>query len=104
VNFEDGFTAIFRASRVAAQRERTMRLVYPSGEVVVDFLTHSFSNTTPFDLNPDYDETPAGKDRLGASIAAFLSAVRGEGRVLANGLDGARALDLALAVEQAVGH
>ena len=104
VNFDDGFTALFRASRVAQVRERTMRLVYNSGEVVVDFLTHSFSNTTPYALNPDYDETPAGKDRLGASIGAFLAAVRGGGSPLANGLDGVKALDLALAVEQAVGH
>jgi predicted dehydrogenase len=105
VNFDDGFTALFRASRVADQRERSMRLVYPSGEVRVDFLTHSFENTTPFVLNADYDETPAGKDRLGASIAAFLAAVRGEAQSpLATGLDGAKALDLALAVEQAVGR
>ena len=105
VNFDDGFTGLFRASRVAGQRERTMRLVYPSGEVRIDFLTHSFENTTPFTLNPGYDETPAGRDRLGASIAAFLAAVRGEAPgPLAGGLDGARALDLALAVEQAVGR
>lgn len=105
VNFDDGFTALFRASRVAEQRERTMRVVYPSGEVKIDFLTHSFENTTPFTLNPDYDETPAGKDRLGVSVAAFLAAVRGEAPgPLASGLDGAKALDLALAVEQAVGR
>ncbi len=104
IDFEGGFIARLRASRVAGTRERTMRLVYPSGEVVVDFLTHSFSNTTPFALDAGYDETPAGKDRLGASLAAFLDAVRGRGGPLANGLDGARALDLALAVEQAVGR
>jgi predicted dehydrogenase len=105
VNFDDGFTAFFHASWVAAERERSMRLVYPSGEVKIDFLTHSFVNTTPYPLNPDYDETPAGKDRLGASIAAFLAAVRGEAPgPLADALDGAKALDLALAVEQAVGH
>ncbi len=105
VNFDDGFTATFHASRVAPVRERSMRLVYPSGEVKIDFLTHSFENTTPFALNSHYDETPAGKDRLGASVAAFLAAVRGEAPApLAGGLDGAKALDLALAVEQAVGR
>jgi predicted dehydrogenase len=105
VNFDDGFIGLFRSSRVAAERERTMRLVYPSGEVKVDFLTHTFENTTPFALNSHYDETPAGKDRLGASIAAFLAVVRGEAAApLAGGLDGAKALDLALAVEQAVGR
>src|SRR6185437_4362162 len=33
VTFEDGFTAVFDASRQAQARERTMRVVYPSGEV-----------------------------------------------------------------------
>jgi predicted dehydrogenase len=103
ITFEEGFTASLAASRVAASRERAMRLVYPSGEVRIDFLAHSFENTTGLQLNSAFDETPTGKDRLGASLAAFLAAVRGEARApLADAEDGARALDLALAVEQAV--
>ncbi len=102
ITFEDGFTALLRASRVAEGRERTMRLVYPSGEVRIDFLAHRFENTTAFPLDAAFGETPAGKDRLGASLAAFLAAVRGEAPApLADARDGARALDLALAVEQA---
>ncbi len=101
-DFEDGFLCRFRASRIAEARERTMTLVYPSGEVRVDFLTHAFENTTPFALNPDFENTPAGRDKLGASMAAFIAAVRGEASApLATARDGARALDLALAVEQA---
>jgi predicted dehydrogenase len=103
VVFDDGFTCELSASRVADARERSMRLVYPSGEVVIDFLKHAFSNTTPFALDASFEETPAGRDRLGASLAAFLAAVRGKASPLADGGDGARALDLALAVEQAVG-
>ena len=38
----------------------------------------------------------------GASLSAFMAAVRGQGAPLADGEDGARALDLALAVEQAI--
>jgi predicted dehydrogenase len=102
VNFDDGFTASFRASRVAAERERTLTLVYPDGEVRLDLLTHSFENTTPYGLNAGFEDDPRSRDRLGASLAAFLSAVRGEGAPLADARDGARALDLALAVEQAV--
>jgi len=102
-DFDDGFIARFRASRVAEHRERTMRVVYPSGEVRVDFLAHTFENTTPFALDPNFEETPAFKDRLGASLAAFVAAARGERPApLATALDGARALDLALAVEQAM--
>jgi predicted dehydrogenase len=101
--FDDGFVARFRASRIAETRERTMRIVYPSGEVRVDFLTHAFTNTTPFALDPNFEETPAAKDKLGASLAAFVAAVRGERAApLATVRDGARALDLALAVEHAL--
>ncbi|MGH6956069.1 MAG: Gfo/Idh/MocA family protein [Caulobacteraceae bacterium] len=103
VEFEDGLLCRFRASRVAETRERTMRLVYPSGEVKVDFLARAFENTTPFALDPNFAETPAGRDPLGASLAAFAAAVRGERAApLATAADGARALDLALAVEQAM--
>ena len=96
--FEDGFTAVLAASRVAPTRERTMRVVYPSGEIVIDFLNHTLRNTTAFRLDAAFEET----DRLGVSIGAFLAAVRGEAPApLADGADGARALDLALAVELA---
>lgn len=102
-DFEDGFVARFRASRVAEARVRTMRVVYPSGEVRVDFLAHTFENTTPFALDANFEETPAYKDRLAASLAAFLDTVRGKRPApLASVADGARALDLALAVEQAM--
>ena len=102
-DFDDGFIARFRASRATDQRERTMRVVYPSGEVRVDFIAHTFENTTPFALDPNFEETPAFKDRLHASLAAFVEAVRGERPApLASVRDGARALDLALAVEQAM--
>jgi hypothetical protein len=71
--------------------------------VRVDFLTHEVTNTTPFPLDPGFAATPAGRDPLGASIGAFLAAVRGEVEApLATASDGARALDLALAVEQAL--
>ena len=100
--FDDGFTARFRASRIAAARERTMRIAYPSGEVRVDFLARSFSNTTPFALDSAYHQTAAGRDPLGASVERFLAAVRGESaRPLADAVDGVHALDFALAVEQA---
>lgn len=104
VTLSDGSTVILEASRVAEVRERHMRLVYPSGEVKIDFLTGAFSNTTGFALDPGFANTPAGKDRLGASLQAFLDAVRGDAaRPAVTGDEAARALDLALAVEQAAG-
>ena len=103
VSFEDGFTAIFDVSRQAPERKRTMRIVYPSGEIAIDFVARTFRNTTPFALNTGYAETPAGQDPLGASVEGFLAAVRGEApRPIVNAEEAIAALDLALAIEQAL--
>ena len=103
VGFEDGFTAIFDVSRQAPARKRTMRIVYPSGEVEIDFVARTLRNTTPFVLNADYADTPDGQDPLGASVEGFLAAVRGEAaRPVVTAEEAIRALDLALAVEQAL--
>ena len=103
VTFAGGLTARFEASRIADARLRTMRAVYGEGEVDIDFLAPSFRNTTPYTLNPEFASSPEGKDPLGVSVSRFLDAVRGVGRPVATGADGARALDLALAVEMAAG-
>lgn len=102
-SFDDGFQATFRASRVSERRERRLTLIYPKGEVRLDLLAHTLENTTPWPLDAGFEETAGGRDRLGASLAAFVAAVRGEGAPLADAADGVRALDLALAVEQATG-
>lgn len=100
--FDDGLVAVFEASRIAEARERRMKLVFPSGEVEIDFLARTFRNTTPFALDPDFADTPVGKDPLGAALGAFVAAARGERDHLpAEAEAGARALDLALAVERA---
>jgi len=102
--FGDGFTAVFTAARNAEARERTMRIVYPSGVLEIDFVTRAFTNTTPFPLNEAFTDTPAGRDPLGTSVAGFVAAVRGlSPRPVVTGEEAARALDLALAVEQAAG-
>jgi predicted dehydrogenase len=103
VSFEDGFMALFDVSREAPERKRTMRVVYPSGEIEIDFIARTLRNTTPFALNADYAETPAGKDPLRASVEGFLQAVRGEApRPVVTAEEAIRALDLALAVEEAL--
>jgi predicted dehydrogenase len=90
-------------SRLAEARKRTMRIVYPSGEVEIDFMARTFRNTTPFALNPDFADTPAASDPLGASVEGFLMAVRGEAPRPVVTIDEAiAALDLAIAVEQAL--
>ncbi|WP_310539445.1 Gfo/Idh/MocA family oxidoreductase [Phenylobacterium sp.] len=103
VTFESGLTAILDVSRLAPARRRTMRIVYPSGEVEVDFIARTFRNTTAFALNADFADTPAGRDPLGASVRGFLAAVRGEtARPVVTADEAIAALDLALAVEQAL--
>jgi predicted dehydrogenase len=100
--FEDGMVASLRVSRVAEARERTMRLDYPSGEVAIDFLSHAYRNTTPFPLRDDFDDTPAGRDPLGASVRDFLAAVRGEApRPLVTGEEALRVLEVTLEVDRA---
>lgn len=103
VTFESGFIARFDVSRMGEERTRTMRVVFPSGEVEIDFVAGTFRNTTPFALNRNFEQTPAAIDPLGASVEAFLQAVRGEApRPLVTADEAIRALDLALAVEQAL--
>lgn len=103
VTFESGFSAVFDVSRQAEARRRTMRIVYPSGEVEVDFVARTFRNTTPYALNPDFADTPAGQDPLGASVEGFLMAVRGDApRPIVTADEAIAALDLAIAVEQAL--
>lgn len=105
VTLANGCGLKLSASRISDERQRRMRIVFPSGQVVVDFVARTFVNTTPFALNADFAETPAGRDPLGASVRAFLSAVRGEtARPQVTGEEAARALDLALAVEMAAGQ
>ncbi len=89
------------ASRIAAQRERTMRLVFPSGELEIDFLSRRFVDNTPFGLDAGFAQSADGRDPLGASVAAFIAAVRGETpRPLVTGEEAARALDVALEVDR----
>lgn len=103
VTFDGGLTGVFEASRVADARARTMRIDFPSGPVAVDFLAPAFENGSAVALDPLFAAAPAARDPLETSVAAFLAAARGEGRPVADGADGMRALDLALAVERAAG-
>lgn len=94
--------ARFEADRDAAERERTMTLTYPSGVVEIDFLARTFRNGTAFPLNAAFESTEAGRDPLGASVAAFVAACRGEAdRPLVTGEEAAAALALALRIEKA---
>jgi predicted dehydrogenase len=101
LTFTGGMSARLEASRIAERRERTMKLEFPSGELEIDFLNRRFVDRTPFGLDSHFAESADGKDPLGASVAAFIAAVRGEAaRPLVTGEEAARALDVALEVDR----
>ncbi|MGD9981268.1 MAG: Gfo/Idh/MocA family protein [Hyphomonadaceae bacterium] len=96
--------AVFVASRIAPERRRFMRAVYPSGEVNIDFLARTFENTTGFPLNAAFAETRIGSDPLGANVAQFIDAALGVApRPAVDGEEALAVLELALAVDQATG-
>lgn len=96
--------AVFISSRIATERRRYMRAVYPSGEVKLDFITREFSNTTNFPLNPNFAETRTGSDPLGSNVAQFIDAVLGVApRPVVNGEEALAVLELALDVDRASG-
>lgn len=99
-----GAEAKFVSSRIAPERKRTMRAVYPSGEVKIDFLARTFENTTNFPLNAAFAETRIGSDPLGANVAQFVDAVLGVApRPAVNGEEALAVLELALEVDRASG-
>ncbi len=100
--FVGGGCVRLAASRVAEARRRTMRIVYPSGEVNIDFVARTFSNTTPFALDAGFAESAVGRDPLGANVARFLDAATGAAtRPAVTGEEALAALDLILAVDAA---
>ncbi len=103
LRFHDSVAA-FCASRIATERKRTMHIIYPSGEVKIDFLARTFENKAGFALNADFAETPAGRDPLGANVVRFIDAVTGAApRPAVTGAEGLAVLKLALAVDRAAG-
>jgi len=96
--------AVFISSRIAKERRRFMRAVYPSGEVNIDFLARTFENSTRFKINPNFAETRIGSDPLGANVAQFIDAVLGVApRPAVTGEEALAVLELALDVDRASG-
>ena len=98
--YASGGVARLMASRAADARQRTMHVVYPSGEIAIDFLTRQLENTTPYEVRVDIAaDLP---DPLGAADEGFYAACLGIDRspVPAHGTVGAVAM--AEAAEKAV--
>ena len=96
VMFENGAQARLQASRIADERKRGMRVVYPDGVIEIDFLTRTVKNTTLRPLNAlDLD------DPLGESIMAFVKAARLNAAALVRPEEARRALETALLIDEA---
>ncbi len=98
--YPSGGKARLTASRAAAFRERTMRVVYPSGEIAIDFLTRRLMNTTAYDVRVDIAaDLP---DPLGAADEGFYAACLGLARSPVPAHGAIAAVEMAEAAEAAV--
>ncbi|MGB0908433.1 MAG: Gfo/Idh/MocA family oxidoreductase, partial [Maricaulaceae bacterium] len=88
------------ASRADDVPVRTMRLVYPEGEVNIDFNAKTLVNGTPFDLDENFGQNPIAQDSLAAGLDSFISAIMGVHSVEISGEDGLRAVIVATEIDQ----
>ena len=103
--FSNGAELELKASRIADDRRRGMVVEYEAGVIEIDFVARTFKNTTGFDLNPDYMDTPEGRDPLGANVARFVEAVLGRATgPAAPGEAGAAAVRFAERIDAAAGQ
>jgi predicted dehydrogenase len=100
-----GVEAELSASRLEDEPVRDLRLVYPDGEVHLDFLRREITNTTQTPVRAafgDDDLPPELRDPLSFGTESFLAAVGGRSRPSVTGEDGRTALALALQIEEAL--
>jgi len=93
------------ASRIAEARKRFMRIVYPDGEVFVDFIARTIENSTSDPLNSIFDSANGGvaADPLGYAVGDFVRCVRERATPVITGEDGRRALATTLNILAAAG-
>jgi predicted dehydrogenase len=99
VTLSSGARATFLASRMAAERKRSLRAVYPDGEVVIDFLARTISNTTKQAVTELFrDGTPTHPDiadPVGGAVRRFVRAILDNTPPLIPPQDARQALDTA---------
>ncbi|VAV92092.1 hypothetical protein MNBD_ALPHA06-1149, partial [hydrothermal vent metagenome] len=101
LSYQSGIEAELFASRMAEETVRSMEIFYPSGTVHVDFVSKTLIHDTPFALNGNFASDALAADSLGASDNAFIEAVLRGTATPVSGIDGARALSLALEADLA---
>ncbi|HMK75156.1 MAG TPA: Gfo/Idh/MocA family oxidoreductase [Thermodesulfobacteriota bacterium] len=98
IEFENGCVASLTASRVSTDRVRKTRIFQPDGILSIDYQSQKlFFSKKGVPLGMVTEEIPVRKtDLLEAEIRSFLQSVRNRNNPRVSGLDGRRALDLAL--------
>ena len=112
VEFENGCIASLTASRVSKEKLRKTRIFQSEGILSIAYLSQKLflSKKSPFEKGkaPEMvtEEIPVPKtDLLEAEICSFLQSVKNRKPVRVSGLDGKRALELALQIIQKIdGH
>jgi predicted dehydrogenase len=110
IEFENGCVASLTASRVSADKVRKTRIFQPDGILSIDYLSQKlFLSKKGRSLGPEEipematKEIPVKKiDLLEAEIHSFLQSVRNRKKARVSGLDGKRALELALQIIQKI--
>ncbi len=92
------------ASRIAEARKRFMRLVYPDGEIFIDFVARTIENSTSETLSSIFaSDGGVASDPLGYAVGDFVRCVREGATPLVTGEDGRRALATTLNILDAAG-
>ena len=110
IEFENGCIASLTASRVSKEKIRKIRIFQPDRILSIDYLSQKLSLSKkgiPLDGKkiPEMvtEEIPVQKaDLLEAEIHSFLQSVRDRKKARVSGLDGKRALALALQIIQKI--
>jgi len=108
IEFENGCTASLTANRVSEEKIRKTRIFQPNGILSIDYLSQKLSLSkkgAPLgeEKIPQMitEEIPVQKiDLLESEIRSFLQSVRNRKKARVSGLDGKRALALALQIIQ----
>jgi predicted dehydrogenase len=106
IEFENGCTANLTASRVSKEKTRKTRIFQPDGILSIDYLTQKVSFSKKVvppgrEVIPEMvtEAIPVRKvDLLEAEIHSFLQSVRDRKNARVSGLDGKRALEVALQI------
>jgi len=108
IEFENGCTASLTANRVSEEKIRKTRIFQPDGILSIDYLSQKlFVSKKGVPLGQEKipqmitEEIPVQKiDLLESEIRSFLECVRNRKKARVSGLDGKRALALALQIIQ----